>query len=224
MLAEAADLPNKPLEQSLPTLLTLLSRLLDIDADLQAFYSKLEVDNGPGPFFSAEVEEEEEEEGGANILDSDNNDNNNNNPSSSPPNLSNLTFPSLALASLLTLHWAIQVMVWSALEGLHAGLQQTHTLPTISRSGTEQQSAQIVRFLKLAPKQHWLTQVRNIVRSVHYSLAMTEGSVTPPGIGVALEIVIDIMAQGKKGCGEEMRRAMEARGEMGRRWARIFLT
>jgi hypothetical protein len=38
---EAEDLPNQTLEQSLPTLLTILSRLLDIDAELEAFYNEL---------------------------------------------------------------------------------------------------------------------------------------------------------------------------------------
>lgn len=42
LLHKADRLPSIPLEQSLPTLLTIMSRLLDIDAELEDFYSGLQ--------------------------------------------------------------------------------------------------------------------------------------------------------------------------------------
>lgn len=202
LLHEAADLPRKPLEQSLPTLLTILSRLLDIDADLETFYNKLETEH-IGPLYwevpSAALST----------------------TPSSPPKSNfniNLTFPSLPLASLLTLYWSIEVMVWSALEGIHSGLLHTHTLSLLPTS------PQTRRFKSLAPTSHWLLLVQKIVRSIDYSMNMTAGSATPPGIGVALEIVIDVMRQKPiTVCEEELGRALGAREEMGRRWAAIFL-
>lgn len=200
LLHEAEDLPRKPLEQSLPTLLTILSRLLDIDTDLEAFHSKLETDT-PCPLYW--------ETPSPSPFDGTTQDRND-----SP----HLTFPSLPLASLLTLYWYIEVMVWSALEGIHSGLSQTQTLCLLPAS------PQTSRFQSLAPTSHWLLAVRKIVRSIDYSMAMTAGSATPPGIGVALEIVIDVMRKKAVGmCEEEMERALEAREEMGRRWAAIFL-
>lgn len=54
-------------------------------------------------------------------------------------------------------------------------------------------------------------------------MTATSNSAGPPSIGVALEIVIDIMRQ-KTGCEDEYRKALAARDEMGKRWAAILLT
>lgn len=110
-------------------------------------------------------------------------------------------------------------MVWSSLEGIHAGLAQTHSLPYLPPSPRTE------RFTALAPQAHWQHAVRRIVRSVAYCLETTK-STAPPGIGVALEIVIDVLrgkGEGAGGCVLELREAERAREEMGRRWVAILL-
>ena len=54
-------------------------------------------------------------------------------------------------------------------------------------------------------------------------MAVKIDSPGPPGIGIALEIIIDIM-KAKPWCEDEFRKAVEARAEMGKRWAAIFLS
>ena len=199
LLHEADDLPNKSLEQSLPTLLTIMSRLLDIDTELEIFYGDLQARNVCPLFWEA--------------------------PASGvfTPNgvgyggPSHLVFADLKTASLLTLYWSIVTMVWSALEGIHAGLTQTHTLRSLP------DSPRTARFLDFASKRHWLETVRNILRSVNYCMTATTGSASPPGIGLALEIIIDVMRP-KPWCEDEFRKAVEARDEMGKRWAAILLS
>lgn len=199
LLHEAEDLPNKSLEQSLPTLLTILSRLLDIDAELEDFYNNLQAKNmcplfwvSPSSGFFAQDDSE----------------------TGAP---SRLEFPDHKTASLLTLYWSIATMVWSALEGIHAGLLQTHTLQLLP------DSPRITRFLDLAPRRHWLSLVRNILRSIDYCMTVKAGSANPPGIGLALEIIIDVMKP-KPWCDDELQNAVDARDEMGKRWAAILLS
>ncbi|KAM0723811.1 hypothetical protein Q7P37_000801 [Cladosporium fusiforme] len=201
LIYESDELPSKPLEQRVPTLLTILSRLLDIDADLEILYGEFEDfahAQGERLYWEGEKEVEDDEDG------------------PSP-----LHFPSLRTASLLTLHWSILTMVWSALSTLHTTLTNTSFPLSLLPA-----SAQTTRFLDLAPRAHWLQMVRNITRSTAYCIraAIDEGARTPPGIGVALEIVIDVMKD-KEGeeCRVEMMRAMRARVELGRRWVAILL-
>jgi hypothetical protein len=196
---EAEDLPNQTLEQSLPTLLTILSRLLDIDADLESFYGDLLARNTCPLFWEAPTS------GCFTQEDID------------PSALSNLEFADHKTASLLTLYWSVATMVWSSLEGIHAGLLQTNTLDLLPSS------PRIARFVYLAPTRHWLHLVQTINRSMDYCMTATSGYAGPPAIGVALEIIIDIMRQ-KTGCEDEYLKAIEARDEMGRRWAAILLS
>jgi hypothetical protein len=199
LLLEADNLSNKPIEQGLPTLLTIMSRLLDIDAELSVFYCGLQARTVCPLFWEA--------------------------PSSrvfTPDNIevgspAHLAFADHKTASLLTLYWSIAAMVWSALEGVHAGLKQTDVLQSLP------ESPRSARFLDLAPKHHWLSLVQNVLRSIKYCMAVKADSPGPPGIGVALEIIIDIM-RAKPWCEDEFRKAVEARAEMGKRWAAIFLS
>jgi hypothetical protein len=196
---EAEDLPNQTLEQSLPTLLTILSRLLDIDAELEAFYNELHARSTYPLYWEALT---------SGCFTQENID---------PSAPSHLEFADHKTASLLTLYWSIATMVWSALEGIHAGLLQTntlHLLPDTSRTK---------RFSDLAPSRHWLRLIQTINRSMDYCMTATSGYAGPPAIGVALEIIIDIMNQ-KSGCEDEYLKAIEARDEMGRRWAAILLS
>jgi hypothetical protein len=199
LLHEADDLPNKPLEQSLPMLLTIMSRLLDIDAELESFYSGLQSVTICPLFWEAPI---------SGVF--------------SPGDIecsgpSHLAFTDHKTASLLTLYWSIATMVWSALEGIHASLLQTGILQSLP------DSPRTARFFDLAPKRYWLTPVRNILRSTDYCMAVKTGSGSPPGIGLALEIIIDIM-RAKPGCEDEFKKAVEARDEMGKRWAAILLS
>jgi hypothetical protein len=199
LLHEADDLPNKPLEQSLPTLLTIMSRLLDIDAELEGFYSGLQSTTicplfweapTSGVFSPGDIER--------------------NGPS-------HLAFADHRTASLLTLYWSIATMVWSALEGIHASLLQTSILQSLP------DSPRTARFFDLAPERYWLSSVRNILRSIDFCMTVKTGSGSPPGIGLALEIIIDIM-RSKPWCDDEYKKAVEARDEMGKRWAAILLS
>jgi hypothetical protein len=186
------------LEKSLPTLLTILSRLLDIDADLQSFYGDLLARSTCPLFWEAPTS-------GCFTQDTD---------SSAP---THFVFANHRTASLLTLYWAVATMVWSSLEAIHAGLLQTNTLHLLP------DSPRIARFADLAPTRHWLHLVQTINRSMDYCMTATSGHAGPPAIGVALEIIIDIMRQ-KTECEDEYVKAIEARDEMGRRWAAILLS
>jgi hypothetical protein len=199
LLHEADGLSQKPLKQSLPTLLTIMSRLLDIDAELDSFYYDLQARTTCLLFWEAPT---------SGVFTPDDIER------SGP---SHLAFVDQKTASLLTLYWSIATMVWSALEGIHAGLFQMDILQSLP------DSPQTTRFLELAPKHHWLTLVRNILRSTKYCMTVKAGSPGPPGIGVALEIIIDIMRL-KPWCEDELREAVEARDEMGKRWAAILLS
>lgn len=198
LLQEADDLPNKSLEQSLPTLLTIMSRLLDIDAELESFYSRLQA-RATCPLFW------QTPKSGVFTPDAER---------SGP---SHLTFTDHKTASLLTLYWSIATMVWSALEGIHASLSQTGILQSLP------DSPRTSRFLDLAPTRYWLSPIRNILRSIDYCMGVKIGSGSPPGIGLALEIIIDIMRP-KPWCEDEYMKAVEARDEMGKRWAAILLS
>lgn len=199
LLHEADDLPNKPLEQCLPTLLTIMSRLLDIDAELESFYSGLQSMTSCPLFWEAPTS------GVLSPGDTERSD------------PSHFAFTDHKTASLLTLYWSIATMVWSALEGIHASLLQTGVLQSLL------DSPRSTRFFDLAPRRYWLTPVRNILRSVGYCMAVKTGSGSPPGIGLALEIIIDIM-RAKPWCEDEYKKAVEARDEMGKRWAAILLS
>jgi len=149
-----------------------------------------------------------------------------------------LIFRNPRTASLLTLYWSIQTLLYSALSTLHTSLLQTHTLHHLPLDDPRTN-----RFLTLAPstKSTWLQSARNILRSFEYCMRVSEGSATPPaGIGVALEIAIDILQQrraaekgleggdageasGSNGCEAELEQALSAREEMGRRWVAIML-
>ncbi|GAB7329039.1 hypothetical protein MBLNU13_g00885t1 [Cladosporium sp. NU13] len=198
LLHEADGLPNRPLEQSLPTLLTIMSRLLDIDAELESFYGSLQA-RATCPLFW------ETPTSGVFTPDAER---------SGP---SHLTFADHKTASLLTLYWSIATMVWSALEGIHASLLQTGILQSLP------DSPRTTRFFDLAPTRYWLSPIRNILRSIDYCMAVKTGSGSPPGIGLALEIIIDIMRP-KPWCEDEYTKAVEARDEMGKRWAAILLS
>lgn len=199
LLQEAEHLAHTPLEQSLPRLLTILSRLLDIDAELDTFYHGLLSGCEPALFWEAPASGlVMQEEGAADVP-------------------ARLEFADHRTASLLTLYWSIATMVWSALEGIHAGLVQSHTLHLLP------DSPRTIKFTALAPSRHWLHQVRNILRSIDYCMGVPTKSAGPPGIGIALEIIIDTMRP-KAGCEVEFKRAVEARDEMGRRWAAILLS
>jgi hypothetical protein len=148
-----------------------------------------------------------------------------------------LTFCNYRTASLLTLYWSIQTLLFSALSTLHTSLLQTHTLQHLPLN-----DPRTSRFLEVAPssKVHWLESLRNILSSVQYCMRESVGSATPPaGIAVALEIVIDILGQKREeermrgsndwlgvssgGCKVELDRALAAREEIGRRWVAIML-
>ena len=64
----------------MPALLTLLSKLLDIDQELLSFHAELETKYCEGPLYWQEGDDE------------------------------TLTFPSPRIASLLTLYWSIQTL------------------------------------------------------------------------------------------------------------------
>lgn len=199
LLHEAEDLAHTPLEQSLPKLLIILSRLLDIDEELDTYYHGLLSGSVPAFFWEAPT---------SGCFTDDERDLNAS---------TRLEFADHRIASLLTLYWSIATMVWSALEGVHAGLVQSHTLHLLP------DSPRTAKFTALAPSRHWLQQVRNILRSIDYCMGAPNKSGGPPGIGIALEIIIDTMRP-KSGCDVEFKRAVEARDEMGRRWAAILLS
>lgn len=201
LLHEAEALSHKPFEQSLPTLLTILSRLLDIDEELDSYYHALLTDNAVPLFWKAPTSEFFAQSGSSDA-------------SKSP---ARLEFADQKTASLLSLYWSIATMVWSALETIHAGLVQSHTLHLLP------DSPRAKKFKALAPNRHWLDLVRNILRSVDYCMDSTSEPASPPGIGIALEIIIDTMRP-KTACEVEYKRAVEARDEMGRRWAAILLS
>jgi hypothetical protein len=198
LLREADDLPNKPLEQSLPTLLTIMSRLLDIDAELESFYSDLQARATCLLFWETPT---------SGVFT----------PDAERSGPSNLTFSDHKTASLLTLYWSIATMVWSALEGIHSSLSQNGIIQSLPAS------PRTARFFDLAPTRYWLSPIRNILRSIDFCMAVKKGSGSPPGIGLALEIIIDIMRP-KPWCENEYRKAVEARDEMGKRWAAILLS
>jgi hypothetical protein len=219
LLFEADNLSktNTPLHQTLPALLTLLSKLLDIDQELLSFHAELKLNNEEkGPLYWQEKDD------------------------------GTLAFPSPRLASLLTLYWSIQTLLYSSLSALHATMLQTNTLHHVSHDSSDPRT---IRFHALAPasKSHWLESVRKILASFEYCMRESVGSATPPaGMGVALEIVIDVLRQrrggeetgmeaegnidfevggigGGGGFQAELEQALAAREEMGRRWVAIML-
>ena len=197
----------------MPALLTLLSKLLDIDQELLSFHAELETKYCEGPLYWQEGDDE------------------------------TLTFPSPRIASLLTLYWSIQTLLYSSLSTLHTNMLQTNTLRHVSQDSSDPRT---IRFHALAPaaKSHWLESVRKILASFEYCMRESVGSATPPaGVGVALEIVIDVLQQrregektamtaegnfdfeicGSGGCQAELEQAWKAREEMGRRGVAIIL-
>ena len=176
-----------------------MSRLLDIDAELESFYNDLHARTTCPIFWEIHTSE---------VFTPDD---------IGHSGSSHLAFVDHKTASLLTLYWSIATMVWSALEGIHAGLIQTYAFQSLS------DSPRTARFMDLAPKRHWLSLVRNILRSVDYCMSVTTDSPGPPGIGLALEIIIDIMRP-KPWCQDEYEKAVDARHEMGKRWAAILLS
>jgi len=176
-----------------------MSRLLDIDAELESFYRNLHSRSTCPLFWETPT---------SGVFPSDDTER------SGP---SHLTFTDHKTASLLTLYWSIAAMVWSSLEGIHASLVPTGILQSLPKS------PRTSRFFNLAPERYWLRPIRNILRSIDFCMAVTTGSGSPPGGGLALEIIIDIMRQ-KPWCEDEYRKAVEARDEMGKRWAAILLS
>jgi len=195
----ADELAKKPLEKSLPTLLTLMSRLLDIDADLESFYRGLQSRTSRPLFWETRA---------SGVFTPDDNERG---------GLSHLAFTDHKTASLLTLYWSIVSMVWSSLEGIYTSLSYVGVLQSLP------ESPRSARFFELAPRRHWLGPIRDILRSMDYCMGENKGSTGPPGGGLALEIIIDIMRQ-KPWCEDEYRKAVEARDEMGKRWAAILLS
>jgi len=202
------------LKQKLPALLTLLSKLLDIDQELLDFHADTEEEstkNGEKVEGLLYWEEGEEHQ---------------------------LVFCNARTASLLNLYWSIQTLLYSALTTLHTRLLQTNTLHLLPTH-----DPRTTRFLTLAPSANntWLQSVRKILRSFEYCMKESACSATPPaGIGVALEIVIDILQQrraaeemlegrssdaesGEQGCEIELEQALAARKEMGKKWVAIML-
>lgn len=200
LIREADELANRPLKQGLPTLFTLMSRLLDIDAELESFCRGLQSRTTCPLFWETRAS-------GVFTPEDDN----------EPSGPSHFTFTNQKTASLLTLYWAIVAMVWSSLEGIHTSLLQTGVLQSLP------ESSRTARFFDLAPRRHWLHPVRDILRSMDFCMGENKGSGGPPGGGLALEIIIDIMRQ-KPWCENEYRKAVEARDEMGKRWAAILLS
>jgi len=229
LLLEADNLykAHKPLNQTFPALITLLSKLLDIDQELVSFYTEIETRNETdGPLYWKERNQTK-----------------------------TLTFRNPRTASLLTLYWSIQTLLYSSLSILHAKMFQTNTLRHLSQDSSD---PRIIRFHTLcsapssAPSSYWLESVRKVLATFEYCMRESAGSATPPaGMGVALEIVIDILQQrrsgekaavegeggvdfglggvggggvdGGGGCQAELEQAREAREVMGRRWVAIML-
>lgn len=85
-------------------------------------------------------------------------------------------------------------MVWSALTTLHTTLL-THFPSTLA--SLLPSTPRTTHFLTHATQETWLRSVQNITRSVDFCVRAAEieggGERGPPGIGIALEIVLDVL-------------------------------